>query len=180
MIKTDFRLVAATNRDLAADVAAGHFREDLYYRLNVVPLTLPPLRDRGEDVLLLADHFLKYFAMKYNRPGIGLTEESRENLSAYGWPGNVRELGNLVERAVLLSTDDKIEVSPLGNKSPAPKDFMVDCPTMDEMQRRYIRYVLNLTGNKIGGPGGAAEILGMKRTTLIHRMKKLGIEPGCQ
>lgn len=174
-LRTDFRLIAATNRDLAAEVVAGRFREDLYYRLNVVPLTLPPLRDREEDAVLLAEYFLERFTSKYNRAGLRLSKNDREKLMTYDWPGNVRELKNVIERMVLLSNGDDLGLNlPHGRSSPPP-GLTADGPTLDDMQRRYIQHVINLTGGKIGGPGGAAEILGMKRTSLINRMKKLGI-----
>ncbi len=173
-INSDFRLVAATNRDLAAQVSAGRFREDLYYRLNVVPVTLPPLRERKEDIAYLAQFFLQRYAKKYNRADLLLFPEQQAKLEGYFWPGNVRELENVMERAVLLSAD-RLEVNlPLdvGPKADSPFDGR---PTLDEMQRTYIRQVLNSTNGKMGGPGGAAEILGMKRTSLYSRMRALGM-----
>ena len=110
-IMSDFRLIAATNRDLADEVAAGHFREDLYYRLNVISITLPPLRERNEDVPFLARHFLSLYAAKHNQLVSGLSQEDETLLLAYHWPGNVRELKNVMERAVLLSTKDRLEIS---------------------------------------------------------------------
>jgi transcriptional regulator with GAF, ATPase, and Fis domain len=174
-ISSDFRLVAATNRDLAGEVAAGRFRKDLYYRLNVVPLFVPPLRSRIEDVSLLARHFLTRYSAKYHRPNLGLRHEDQEKLTAYAWPGNVRELKNVMERAVILSHEDRLTLdlsSGSGSVHAAPFD---DLPSIDELQRRYINFVLAKTGGLIGGPGGAAEILGMKRSTLYSRMEKLGI-----
>lgn len=174
-IYADFRLIAATNRDLAAEVAAGRFREDLYYRLNVIPVTLPPLRDRREDVLLLARHFLHRFAAKYNRPELALLPDHEAVLARYAWPGNVRELQNVMERAVLLSADGTLNLDlPSGTPGPSPAGFD-DLPTLDEIQRRYIAFVVEKTRGKISGPGGAAGILGIKRTSLYNRMKKLGI-----
>ena len=176
-ISTDFRLVAATNRDLAAEVAAGNFREDLYYRLNVLPLKLPPLRERREDIALLAEYYLDRFSLKYINKSIALMPEDLEKLKSYHWPGNVRELKNVIERAVLLWNDDgrglnlNIEL-----RDPSVvQDLFLDTPTLDELQRRYIKHVLGLTGNRVGGPGGAAQILGMKRTSLNNRMKKLSV-----
>ena len=174
-ISCDFRLVAATNRDLAEEVSAGRFREDLYYRLNVVPLTLPPLRERKEDILLLAKYYLDRYSSKYNRAAARLMPEDEKGLLAYEWPGNVRELKNVMERAVLLSNDDCLDLQLTTGKKITPNSISADIPTLDEMQRRYIRQVLEITGGKIGGIGGAAKILGMKRTTLNTRMKKLGI-----
>lgn len=174
-ISSDFRLVAATNRDLATEVAAGRFREDLYYRLNVVPLTLPPLRERKQDILLLAEYYLTRFSAKYTHQAMELTPQDQEKLMAYHWPGNVRELRNIIERAVLMWTGDSLSLDLPKNKTSALSDIFVNIPTLDEMQRRYIRQILNMTNGKIGGPGGAAEILGMKRTSLNNRMIKLGM-----
>ena len=172
---SDFRLIAATNRDLAGQVAAGRFREDLYYRLNVIPITAPPLRERQEDIVLLTACFLRRHSLRHNRPTMELTPEVQQRLCAYPWPGNVRELENVIERGVLLSTGDRLELDlPAGNTRPAAEPF-ADMPTLDEMQRRYIHHVLEKTGGKIAGPDGAAKILGMKRTSLYNRMKRLNV-----
>ena len=176
VIQTDFRLIAATNRDLAAEVASGAFREDLYYRLNVVPLLLPPLRDRREDIILLAEYFLNRYSQKYQRARLVITPEMEARMLAYSWPGNVRELKNVMERAVLLSSNGELELGLQEQKQKNMKDITADLPTLDEMQRRYITHVIEQTGGKIGGPGGAAEVLGIKRTSLINRMKKLGLK----
>jgi len=174
-LHSDFRLLAATSRDLAAEVATGRFREDLYYRINVVPLTIPPLRERKEDIPLLASYFLAKYATRYNRPEIRLTKEDEAELMAYDWPGNVRELENLMERAMILSTGEELEFRLPAEGMRVSGQLFSDFPTLDEMQRRYIQQVLEETGGKIGGRGGAAEILGMKRTTLNDRMRKLGL-----
>ena len=174
-LHSDFRLLAATSRDLASEVAAGRFREDLYYRINVVPLTIPPLRERREDIALLASYFLAKYASRYNRPEIRLTKEDEAKLMVYDWPGNVRELENVVERTVLLSMGEGLEFRMPAEEMNISGNPFSDYPTLDEIQRRYIQQVLEKTGGKIGGPGGAAEILGMKRTTLNDRMRKLGI-----
>ncbi len=172
---SDFRLVAATNRNLAEEVAAGRFREDLYYRLNVMSLTIPPLRQRKEDIAHLAGFYIAKYAAKYAHPGIGLSADNERKLMAYDWPGNVRELKNLIERAVLLWTGGQLTIDiPLGEKT-SNGNLYHDLRTLDEMQRRYINYILEITGGRIGGPGGAAERLGIKRTTLNHRMKILGL-----
>ncbi|MFH2066113.1 MAG: sigma 54-interacting transcriptional regulator [Pseudomonadota bacterium] len=174
-IHSDFRLVAATNRNLAEEVAKGNFREDLFYRVSIIPVRVPPLRQRKEDILLLAQHFLKRFKMKYLHPGLMLTREDEYALLHYEWPGNVRELINVIERAVILSRGDHLELS---LKSPSeiidagPFD---DIPSMDDLQRRYIEHILKKTNGRISGKGGAAEILKMKRSTLYSRMDKLGI-----
>ncbi len=175
VISSDFRLVAATNRDLAQEVKAGRFRQDLYYRVNVMPVHVPPLRERPEDIVLLARHFLKQFAAKYQRLEAVLTEEDHARLLSYAWPGNVRELRNVIERGVLLGSGAHINLSlPLDAKPSAGHPF-ADSPTLDELQRRYIAWVLERTKGRISGLGGAAEILGMKRTSLNARMKKLGL-----
>ena len=174
-ITSDFRLLTATNRNLKQEVASGRFREDLYYRLNLLEFSIPPLRQRPEDILLLARHFLSYYAKKYNRSKLVLTPDLETSLIEYDWPGNVRELKNVIERAVLIAEEDCVEFNfPLRQGSFIDDPFS-DLPTMNEMQRRYLNYVFKKTGGLIGGPGGAAEILGMKRTTVNSRKKKLGI-----
>ncbi|MGW8321871.1 MAG: sigma-54-dependent Fis family transcriptional regulator, partial [Thermodesulfobacteriota bacterium] len=175
VLRSDFRLVTATNRNLVEEVARGRFRQDLYYRLNVVPLEIPPLRRRGRDVLLLARHFLALYAKRFNRPHLVLTPSEEKELTAYDWPGNVRELRNVIERAVLLSSGERLALNLPVDPRPEANHSFEDCPTMDDLQRRYIRYVLERTGGRIGGSGGAAEVLEMDRATLYHRMKKLGL-----
>ncbi|MEE4351846.1 MAG: sigma 54-interacting transcriptional regulator, partial [Desulfatiglans sp.] len=174
-IFADFRLVAATNRDLAEEVAAGRFREDLYYRINVVQITIPPLRERIEDVPLLARLFLERYAAKHSRPRLQLSLHDEELLMIYHWPGNVRELQNVIERAVILCDGDRIKLHlPTGNDAMINHSFK-DMPTLDELQRRYISYTLEKTKGKISGANGAAEVLGMKRSSLYNRMRKLGL-----
>jgi len=174
-IYSDFRLVAATHRDIAHMVARGEFREDLYYRINVVPILMPPLRQRLDDISLLARYFLDRYTAKYHRAGFQLTIEDENRLKAYNWPGNVRELKNVLERASLLSAEGEIDLNlPTATVSTVRNPFE-DLPSMDEIQRRYIRYVLQQTKGKQSGQKGATEILGMNRTTLYNRMKKLGI-----
>lgn len=176
-ISSDFRLIAATNRNLADEVAAGRFREDLYYRLNVISITLPPLRERNEDVLFLARHFLSIHASRHNHQVPELSKEDEYMLLPYHWPGNIRELKNVMERAVLLSTRDRLEISlPVKNNLTSNHGFgFADIPSLEEMQRRYIRFIVEKTGGKLSGPGGAAELLKMKRTSLYKRMDKLGL-----
>jgi transcriptional regulator with GAF, ATPase, and Fis domain len=177
VISSNFRLIAATNRDLAKEVEAGRFREDLYFRLNVIPVQLPPLREREDDIPLLAEYFLEYYARKYNkRHDLALTPDHKEKLKKYSWPGNVRELQNIIERALLLSDENQLEIQLPAEIQTRTDNSFADLPTMDELQRRYIRYVLNECGGRIGGAGGAAEVLGLKRTSLYSRMKILGME----
>ena len=180
-IKSDFRLITATNRDLSNEIENGNFREDLFYRLNVVPLTVPPLRERGDDVIYLANYFLNRYTKKYNRPVPILTTKNKSLLKSYHWPGNVRELKNVLERIVILSSGEKLEFDMLEisgktlDKMKFSSNPFSKKPTMDELQRKYIEHILKETNGKISGPGGAAEILGMKRTTLLTRMKKLSL-----
>jgi transcriptional regulator with GAF, ATPase, and Fis domain len=174
-LKTDYRLITATNRNLEEEVAQGNFRQDLFYRLNVISFTIPPLRERGQDVILLANHFLNHFKHKYGHKGRIFTAEEEAKLIAYHWPGNVRELRNVIERYVLLSTDELLESMIPDLSNSFLMNSFTDTPTMDELQRRYIRFLMNKTGGKIGGAGGVAEMLGMNRTTLYTRMKKLGL-----
>jgi len=174
-INSHFRLLAATNRRLEEEVAAGRFRQDLFYRLNVIPLNLPPLRERPEDIPLLAEYFMKQYALKYKRNMIRLTSEQEKLLRHYRWPGNIRELNNVMERAVLLSTETQLELNLPADLQANPVNPFFDFPSMDELQRRYIEFVFKKTGGKIAGAGGAADILGMNRTTLYSRMKLLGL-----
>ncbi|MBW1788752.1 MAG: sigma-54-dependent Fis family transcriptional regulator [Deltaproteobacteria bacterium] len=171
---SEFRLLAATNRDLKEEVAAGRFREDLFYRLNVIPLKMPPLRERGRDIIILAKRFVRQYTSKHNRPAFDLSPENEAELTAYHWPGNVRELKNVIERAVLLSTDDSLELNLSPHQILSTNPFS-DTPTMEELQRRYIGFILEKTAGRIGGVGGASELLGMKRSTLYSRMIKLGL-----
>ena len=174
-LKTDYRLITATNRNLEEEVAKGNFRQDLFYRLNVISFEIPPLRKRGQDVILLANHFLNHFKHKYGHKEHIFTAEEEAKLIAYHWPGNVRELRNVIERYVLLSADERLESMLPGLSSSFLMNSFNDIPTMDELQRRYIHFLINKTGGKIGGAGGVAELLGMNRTTLYTRMKKLGL-----
>jgi transcriptional regulator with GAF, ATPase, and Fis domain len=181
-LSSDFRLIAATNRDLVKDVEVGNFREDLYYRLNVVPLIIPPLRERVNDPILLAQYLLVRYAQRYKKPIPELTMEDKASIKTYPWPGNVRELKNVIERSIILFDGRKLELTlpmvPIKSKnilSDDPAASFADKPVMDELQRRYIDYILKQTGGRISGPRGAARILGMKRSTLYTRMKKLGV-----
>lgn len=173
---SDFRLVVATNRNLKKEVAEGRFRKDLYYRLNMIEITLPPLRDRKVDIVPIAEYFVKRFCKNLNRPDRKLSADEIEKLRAYSWPGNVRELQNVIERAVILSTGDRLELNLPHTKSLAEMDTPEDILDLDEVQRRHIRFVLSRTGGRIAGTGGAAELLGMKRTSLYSRMRSLGLK----
>jgi len=174
IIRSDFRLMAATHRDLQAEVRAGRFREDLYYRLNVFPILVPPLRKRPEDIPLLASHFLAMYAKQQNKAFSPLAREEALKLSAYRWPGNVRELENIIERGVILSTAPEFRVPSIAN---APKEPSGHTPllTHAENERNHIIRVLRLAAGKISGPGGAAGMLDLHPNTLRYRIKKLAI-----
>ncbi|MDX9788444.1 MAG: sigma 54-interacting transcriptional regulator [Desulfobacterales bacterium] len=171
----DFRLIAATNRNLAAEVKTGRFRQDLFYRLNVLPIEIPPLRERKEDIVLLARHFLELACKRLKRSQPPITPADVSALLAYPWPGNIRELKNIIERASLLSSDHRLELQLTVAPESRQASAFEDMPTMSELQRRYIAHVLKATGRQIGGPNGAANVLGMNRCTLYSRMKKLGM-----
>ncbi len=176
-IKVDVRLVASTHRDLARLVADGRFREDLYYRLNVFPLVLPPLRERRDDIPRLARHFTQRFARRMGRRIETIPTAVMEALVHYAWPGNIRELQNVIERAVILSPGLSLHV-PTGDLRPAPASSRASAAapsTLADAERDHILGVLREAGWVLGGPDGAAARLGMKRTTLQSKMKKLGI-----
>jgi formate hydrogenlyase transcriptional activator len=172
-IRTDARLVAATNRDLAQMVEAREFRADLYYRLNVFPLTVPPLRDRREDIPLLVRYFVQQYARRMNRKITTIPSESMSAMSQYHWPGNIRELQNFIERAVILSTASTLHVPVRELKRGGVGGNVV---TLEAAERDAIVRALRDAGGKVAGPGGAAAKLGMKRTTLQAKMRKLGID----
>jgi len=177
-IRVDVRVVAATNADLAQMVAEKKFRSDLYYRLNVFPVSLPALRERPEDIPLLINFFAQKFAQQMKKPIKTIPTETMTQLAAYGWPGNIRELQNLMERAVILSRGSVLEVPLAELKRLGNGDLVnqLQGPTMlEEVEREHIMKVLRETGWVIGGPAGAATRLGLNRTTLNNRMRKLGI-----
>lgn len=173
ILYSDFRLIAATNKDLEKEVQLGRFRSDLFFRLNVFPIRVPPLRERKEDIVPLAQHFLRHFSQQYNKPSPAIPRSEIEKLMNYLWPGNVRELANVIERAVILG-DFHIRL-PTILSNPGCPAMDSPFPSLKEMEQKHIIEALNITGGKIGGKKGAAALLGVKRTTLIHRMKKLGI-----
>jgi formate hydrogenlyase transcriptional activator len=176
-IKVDVRLVAATNRDLARMVADGTFRADLYYRLNVFPVVLPPLRERPEDIPRLVRHFTQRFARRMGRRIETIPSAVMDALVRYPWPGNVREMQNVIERAVILSPGPSLQVPP-GDLQPAatqPDAPASTAVSLADAEREHILGALRETGGVLGGPEGAAARLGMKRSTLYKKMKKLGI-----
>lgn len=175
-VKVDVRIIAATNRDLEKMVSEGSFREDLYYRLNVFPIYNIPLRERKEDIPVLAQHFLDKYSKKAGKSFNRLSKKTIETLLDYPFPGNIRELENLIERAVI--TEQGTTLHP-GNWLPNPKDnqkVLDQVLSFEEMQKEYIIEILNKTKGKVSGKGGAAELLKMNDKTLFARMKKLGIE----
>jgi len=183
-LKTDVRLVAATNRNLAEEVRKGKFREDLYYRLNVFPITLAPLRERKSDIPTLAAHFVERACKEFKKPVCLVSGEALAALKAYDWPGNVRELQNVVERAVITSRGGPISFElPSAPHGPQHSDRSGDSRVIHvrteeelrEAERANVLAVLNKTRWKVYGRGGAAEVLGIKPGTLAARMKKLGL-----
>jgi len=195
--RVDVRVIAATNRRLEDEVAAGRFRSDLFYRLNVFPVEVPPLRDRREDIPALVDHFIERYARKFGRRVVGCAPGVRDTLTGYDWPGNVRELQNVIERAMISSPGDKLEIDwelrgharagaavAVRNAAPvhapvaadlAPPQGAVNGDTLVEVERQHIIAVLKRTAGIVEGPKGAAKLLDMKPSTARYRMKKLGI-----
>ena len=185
-IATDARVIAATNRDLAAAVAAGTFRSDLFYRLNVFPIEIPPLRQRREDVPILVEYFAARYAARLGKRFESIEKSSMDRLVAYSWPGNVRELQNVIERAAILSEGEVLRVDePLiagiagaagggGTASPAPGLRLP--ASLRETERRSIEEALTRAGGRVSGARGAAALLGLPATTLESRIKRLRID----
>src|SRR5690242_1192645 len=172
--RINVRLVAATHRDLTEMIRRKEFRRDLYYRLNVFPVVLPPLRERRQDIPHLVRHFVEIFGRKMNKQIEDIPEKTLEALTSYSWPGNVRELQNLIERAVILS-DDGVLPNPLPICDEVPVTAIPGRGTLRDSERALILEALQAAGWMVGGLAGAAARLGLKRTTLIAKMKKLGI-----
>ncbi|MCF7984117.1 MAG: sigma 54-interacting transcriptional regulator [Thiohalocapsa sp.] len=174
-IRVDVRIIAATNRDLEKCVEEGSFRQDLYYRLNVFPLRVPPLRERPEDIEVLIRHFVAKFGKQIGRPIRAISRAVIDALTAYEWPGNVRELEHVIERAVILAPGDRLELGDWQPRASSPRlDARTD-QTLEAVERAHILCVLDKTAWQVSGQRGAARILGLKPTTLESRMKKLGI-----
>ncbi|MEJ0058058.1 MAG: sigma 54-interacting transcriptional regulator [Bacteroidota bacterium] len=177
-IKLNIRVIAATNRNLEKEVAAGRFRLDLYYRLNVFPITLPPLRQRLDDLPALTTHFIEHFNRKTGKTITGISENVANKFASYHWPGNIRELEHLIERSVLLSKGNIIEDIKLPEFDAKETDthpLETHTKTIQEMERDHILAVLKKCNGKIWGPGAAAEMLKLPPSTLKSKMKKLGI-----
>ncbi len=173
-ITVDVRVIAATNRDLEREKEEGHFREDLYYRLCVVPIESPPLRARKEDIPLLVTHFVKKYSKKVGKQIEAIPQSVIDTLQGYHWPGNVRELENVIERAVILSPGKKLVLGDWLSKAPTASDGALLC-TLEENERRHILKALELTGGRVSGAKGAAKLLNINPNTLTSRMKKLGL-----
>ena len=177
-MKVDVRLLAATNRELETEVMEGRFRADLFYRLNVFPIRIPPLRERPEDIPLLVEYFLAQFQRKMGKPLRSVTPSSMHELQRYSWPGNIRELQNVLERACVLATEPDVSI---GDSFRALDTPMTGSPagapllSLEESERAHIRRALEATGGRVHGANGAAELLGINPSTLRSRMQKLGI-----
>lgn len=181
VIRTDVRIIAATNRDLGKEMAEGRFRSDLYYRLDIFPIHLPALRERKEDIPLLAAYFIDLYSKKTGRRIEALGSNVLQDLMSYHWPGNIRELEHLLERCILQADGDTIRQIDLPKSPPAPDDHPAaigpaELKTLEENEREYILTVTRHCKGRIAGPAGAAELLGVHPSTLNSRMKKLGIK----
>jgi formate hydrogenlyase transcriptional activator len=172
--QVDVRLVAATNRNLVDMVKRNEFRSDLYYRLNVFPVPLPPLRERRGDIPVLVEHFVEIYARRMSKQIDHISPETMSELMSYAWPGNIRELQNFIERSVILTSGNVLE-SPLASLRNAAETESVGPTTMEDAEREHIRKILEQTRWVVAGPNGAAARLGIKRSTLNFRMQKLGI-----
>ncbi|MBO9658289.1 MAG: sigma-54-dependent Fis family transcriptional regulator [Chitinophagaceae bacterium] len=172
-VKVDIRIIAATNRNLEKEVAEGRFRLDLYYRLNVFPIELAPLRARKKDIPLLAQHFLRIYSTQNGKQIKGIDADTAEQFMRYNWPGNIREMQHLIERNVLFANGEILKID-LPKQSSRPAE-MSGIKTMEELERDHIVVTLQHAGGKVSGSGGAAELLGIPAQTLYSKMKKLGI-----
>jgi formate hydrogenlyase transcriptional activator len=173
--QVDVRVIAASNRDLRQMVRDGEFREDLYYRLNIFPLSLPPLRERKADIPEFVRYFVEQFATSMDKIIDSIPEETMRAIIRHSWPGNIRELQSYVARGVILSTDGVFEPAPPEESEPAPIE--IPNPTLEDKIRQEILAACLRANWKVGGPKGAAARLGLKRTTLYYKMKRLGIAP---
>src|SRR5687767_4946015 len=171
-IKVDVRIIAATNRNLKLEVDHGTFREDLWYRVNVYPITMPPLRQRKDDIPLLVEHFVNTYSKKFGKNISSVSPRTMDDLQAHSWPGNIRELANVIERAVIHTHGSVLQV--VDHFKPTIES--VPSETLEEVEREYISRTLENTGWRIEGPNGAAKILGLNPSTLRTRMMKLGIQ----
>jgi transcriptional regulator with GAF, ATPase, and Fis domain len=181
--RVNVRIIASTNRDLKKEIDAGRFRQDLFYRLSVFPIELPPLRERREDIPCLVAHFVKLSAQRMNRPAPRVTPATMSQLTSHNWPGNVRELQNAVERAVILSQGGPLQfhwlepakTKPTVSVTPADTTAVLTYAELKQRERENLTVALVQTGGKVFGAAGAAALLGMKPTTLVSRLKALGL-----
>ena len=174
--KLAVRVIVATNRNLKEEIEKKQFREDLYFRINVFPIQVPPLRKRKDDIPLLVEHFVDKFNKSYEKNIKYIPSESMDNLKAYNWPGNIRELENSIERAVILSDSETLMLSPVGESSELKELSSMFSLTLNEIQRNHIIKILEKCDWKIDGKNGASKLLDIKPSTLRDRMKKLGIK----
>jgi formate hydrogenlyase transcriptional activator len=172
--RVDVRLVAATHRNLEQMVKRNEFRSDLYYRLNVFPIPLPPLRERREDIPALVEHFVEIYARRMNKQIEHIPPETMSSLVSYPWPGNIRELQNFIERSVILTSGNVLH-PPLASLQSTPEAQSLGAITLEDAERDHILKILEQTRWVVAGPNGAAARLGVKRSTLYFRMQKLGI-----
>ena len=171
-LHSDARIIAATNRNLEQEVSKGRFRKDLWYRLNIFPITLPPLRERRDDIPLLVKHFMDHFAKKLGKPEVKIAKETMQRLQDFTWPGNVRELEHTIESALITIREEKLKFDlPI-----ISDDLSSDFKSLAEMERDYLLKVLKARNWKIEGADGAAQTLSMHPNTLRNRMNKLGIK----
>jgi transcriptional regulator with GAF, ATPase, and Fis domain len=185
---SNVRIIAATNRNLRAEVTAGRFRQDLFYRINVFPLTIPPLRHRREDIPALARHFVSLFRSQLERPAVRLTDEDASRLQEYEWPGNIRELQNVIQRAIILARGSRLclDAALANDRLPGPVDQPSTPDTgrtgilrgeeLKRLERENILNALEQSKRRVSGSGGAAELLGVNPSTLASRMRSLGIK----
>jgi formate hydrogenlyase transcriptional activator len=174
-LKVNVRVIAATNRNLDELVKVGAFRADLFYRLNIFPIQLPPLRERGDDLSLLTNYFVGQFSRRMGKKIDRVSRQAMDQITRYSWPGNVRELANVLERAVILCDEGLLQRDHISLSGPVPTSAAT-ISTLEEAEREHILKTLEKTNWVVGGPNGAAKLLGLNRTTLLARMKKLGIE----
>jgi transcriptional regulator with GAF, ATPase, and Fis domain len=175
--RVDVRVLAATNRDLRAEVAAGRFREDLFFRLSVFPIVVPPLRERPADVAALVDHFVGAACARLGRPRPAVPSRVLRALERHAWPGNVRELASVVERGVILATDGRlrVELPDAGRSAPSPADEVIPAADWRRRERANLEAALARAGGRVYGRGGAAEIVGVPPTTFASRLRALGV-----
>jgi transcriptional regulator with GAF, ATPase, and Fis domain len=171
-VTVDVRVIAATNHNLEQEMRKGRFRQDLYYRLSVFPITVPPLRERREDIPQLVWSFVREFGESMGKSIAEISKKDMDMLKSYSWPGNIRELRNIIERAMILSTGTTLHLDQMGSKDVET----IQSTTLEGVERSHILEILENAGWKISGRNGAAEVLGLKESTLRARIKKLGIQ----